>query len=177
MRELKAQFTALKELVDENPHLRKQVDENPRLRKLVDEYFTLKEREAEYSALKEQTATNNLTWETERYMVEQMESPASLLLKCHMDLIPLTQRVESAKAREKELEEELGEMNMRIKVKEEELVETEEIQIEQKEKLESLLESCEEKLEFSILQHWASSEKREEPPPLPSLPFFPSTPD
>ncbi|CAB1428359.1 unnamed protein product [Pleuronectes platessa] len=102
-----------------------------------------------------------------------MESPASLLLKCHMDLVPLTQRVESAKAREKELEEELGEMNLRIKVKEEELVETEEIQIEQKEKCESLQESCEEKPELRVLQHWASSEKREEHPLFPPSLSFP----
>ncbi|CAB1423893.1 unnamed protein product [Pleuronectes platessa] len=110
MEELHDIILTLNEMMDENCTPKELMDKNPRQRELVDEY----------SAVKEQTTTNNLTWETERKMVEQMQSPASLLMKCHVDLIPLTQHVESAKAKEKELEKELGEMNMEEELSREE---------------------------------------------------------
>ncbi|CAB1434395.1 unnamed protein product, partial [Pleuronectes platessa] len=92
LKELIAQFTAMKELVDENPHLdssalgelkaaipqlKEKMDENPHLRTQVDENIALMELDSEHSTLKEQTATNNLSRETEGKMVEHMESPAS----------------------------------------------------------------------------------------------------
>ena len=77
LRELIVQFTAMKELVDENPHLdssalRELKAAIPQLQEQMDEL------DWEDSTLKEQTATNNVTVQTEgKKMVEQTESPAS----------------------------------------------------------------------------------------------------
>ncbi|XP_069372815.1 uncharacterized protein [Paralichthys olivaceus] len=126
----------------------------------------------ENAPLEERITTNNLPCELKRKIMEQMMSSVSLLLRSSRDLTTLIQHVESAKAREKELEKKLREMNMRIQVKEKEVVclsanlqlhqvEMEKVQNDWKEKYEALQASFEDKLKLSIIQHEASSKEIE----------------
>ncbi|XP_047200207.1 filamin-A-interacting protein 1-like [Hippoglossus stenolepis] len=105
----------------------------------------------------------NISWGEERKkMVEKLESSASLLLKSKDDLTSLIQPVESEKAKKKELEKELRNMNMSFKVKEEEVVSLFKVKEEEVVSPNADLKLQQDKLQHYILKNEGRSEEIEE---------------